>query len=70
MKFLRETLAVRVTVLEVKYVRTRGRTNSALLTPPNALMDLLSSHDLGKESWQDERHPRGFEKRTWKRCVQ
>jgi hypothetical protein len=43
---------------------------SAPLTPPNALMDLLSSHDLGKESWQDERHPRGFQKRAWKRCVQ
>jgi hypothetical protein len=38
---LRKSLAVRTTVLEVKYVRTGSRTKSALLTPAERADDLL-----------------------------
>jgi hypothetical protein len=41
MEFLRTTLAVWTTVLEVKYVRTGSRTKSALLTPAERADDLL-----------------------------
>jgi hypothetical protein len=41
MEFLRKTLAVRTTVLEVKYVRPGSRTKSALLTPAERADDLL-----------------------------